>query len=115
MRDVRRGGARKRSDSRPSQTASGECDADANLQLVEALNQIRQERNMSTKELAHKAERHRTAISRLFHARHPNPTMETFSDLLKALHFTAEIRLRPAADKEPPIRIQVDEPPAPGT
>lgn len=112
MRDVRRGGAQMQRDSRPPQTA-GERETDANLQLVEALNQIRQERNMSTKELADQAARHRTAISRLFHARRPNPTIGTFSVLLKALHFTAEIRLRPAEGKEPPIRIRVeDSPPA---
>jgi transcriptional regulator with XRE-family HTH domain len=53
---------------------------------------------------------YRAAISRLLNAERPNPTLDTFNALLRALHVTAEIRLRPAQEGEPPITVAVDVP-----
>lgn len=50
--------------------------------------------------------RQRTAISRLFNAARPNPTLETVTDLLRALGVTAEVRLRPSHEGEPPIKVE---------
>jgi hypothetical protein len=45
---------------------------------------------------------------RLFNAEYPNPTLDTFTALLKALDITAEIRLRRAHEGDPPITVEVD-------
>ena len=35
-----------------------------------------------------------------------NPTLETLTDLLRALGVTAEVRLRPSQEGEPPIKVE---------
>ena len=98
---------RKRELLKNPEIAAGYWEMDSELRLIEALNAVREHMNLTTEELARRMGRHREAISRLLNAEHPNPTLDTFSDLLKALGMTAEIHLRPAEGDEPPIRVDV--------
>jgi AraC-like DNA-binding protein len=90
--------------------AAGYWEMDSELRVIQALDALREQLHLTTEELAQRMGRHREAVSRLFNAEHPNPTLETFSDLLKALDVTAEIRLRRAHEGEPPIVVSVDVP-----
>ena len=91
------------------ETAAGYWEMDTELQLIQALDAIREQRQLNTEELAQRMGRHREAVSRLLHAEHPNPTLDTLSDLLKALNVTAEIRLRPSEENEPAITVSVSD------
>jgi transcriptional regulator with XRE-family HTH domain len=87
--------------------ATGYHEMHSELQLVQALNRLREDAHVSTEELAQSMGRQRAAVSRLFNAAQPNPTLETLTDLLKALGVTAEIHLRPSQEGEAPIKIEV--------
>lgn len=87
--------------------ADGYEEMDSELRLVEALNLLREQSHLSTEELARRMGRQRTAVSRLFNASGANPTLDTLTDLLRALGVTAEIHLRPAQDGESPIQIEM--------
>lgn len=54
--------------------------------------------------------RQRATFSRLFNAARPNPTIETLTNLLRALGVTAEVRLRPSHEGEAQIKIEVPTP-----
>jgi transcriptional regulator with XRE-family HTH domain len=95
---------------RDPEFAAGYEEMGSELQLVEALNLLREQANLSTEELAQRMGRQRTAVSRLFNASRANPTLDTLSDLLRALGVTAEIHLRPAEEGEPPIQIEMSTP-----
>jgi transcriptional regulator with XRE-family HTH domain len=88
--------------------AAGYWEMDSELRLIQALDAVRAQLHLTTEELAQRMGRHREAVSRLFNAEHPNPTLETFTELLKALGITAEIRLRRSQEGEPPITVDVD-------
>ena len=92
---------------RDPEFAAGYEEMESELQLVEALNLLRERANLSTEELAQRMGRQRTAVSRLFNASRSNPTLDTLTDLLRAMGFTAEVRLRPAREGEPPIQIEM--------
>lgn len=92
---------------RDPEFAAGYEEMESELQLVEALNLLRERANLSTEELAQRMGRQRAAVSRLFNASHANPTLETLTDLLRALGVTAEIHLRPAHEGEAPIQVEM--------
>lgn len=106
---------RKRELLKNPEIAAGYWEMDSELQLIEALNAVREQMHLTTEELARRMGRHREAVSRLFNAEHPNPTLDTFSDLLKALGITAEIHLRPSRGDEPAMRVDVADLVARGT
>ncbi len=83
---------------------------ESELQLVEALNLLRERANLSTEELARRMGRQRAAVSRLFNASRANPTLDTLTDLLRAMGVTAEVHLRPAREGESPIQIEIPAP-----
>jgi transcriptional regulator with XRE-family HTH domain len=89
--------------------ASGYWEMDSELQLIQAIDTIRQREGLTTEELARRMDRERAFLSRLFNAEHPNPTIDTFTALLKALNVTAEVHLRHAQEGEPPLKVSVDE------
>jgi transcriptional regulator with XRE-family HTH domain len=91
---------------RDPEFAAGYQEMESELQLVEALNSLREQAHLSTEELAARMGRQRTAVSRLFNAARPNPTLETITDLLRAMGVTAEVRLRPSHEGEPPIKVE---------
>ena len=86
--------------------AAGYQEMESELQLVQALDLLREQAHLSTEELAARMGRQRTAVSRLFNAARPNPTLETITGLLRALGVTAEVRLRPSHEGEPPIKVE---------
>jgi transcriptional regulator with XRE-family HTH domain len=86
--------------------AAGYQEMESELQLVPALDLLREQAHLSTGDLAARMGRQRAAISRLFNAARPNPTLETITDLLRALGVTAEVRLRPSHEGEPPIKVE---------
>lgn len=87
---------------------AGYEEMDSELQLIEAIDAIREQEGVTIEELARRMDRHREAISRLMNATYPNPTLDTFTRLLKALDLTAEIHLRRAAEGESPIKVKRD-------
>ncbi|MFI5274908.1 MAG: XRE family transcriptional regulator [Ktedonobacterales bacterium] len=96
---------RKRELLKHPEIAAGYWEMDAELRLVAALNAVRAQMHLTTEELARRMGRQREAVSRLLNAEHPNPTLDTLTDLLTALGLTAEIHLRRAQGDEPPIRV----------
>lgn len=79
---------RMRQRLRNPEVAAGYQEMESEIQLVEALNTLREQANISTDELAQRTGRQRTSVSRLFHAGRPNPTLDTLTDLLTALGIT---------------------------
>ncbi len=47
----------------------------------------------------------RSTVTRLFNASHPNPTLDTIADILRALGLQAEIKVSPASPEDAPIPI----------
>lgn len=92
---------------RDPEFAAGYEEMDSELRLVEALNLLREQAHLSTEELAQRMGRQRTAVSRLFNAARSNPTLDTLTDLLRAMGITAEVHLRPAREGESAIQIQM--------
>lgn len=89
--------------------AAGYQEMDSELQLIEAIDTLREREHISIEELAHRMGRERSAISRLFNATQPNPTLDTFVDLLKAMALTADVNLRPSREGERAINVSIIE------
>ncbi len=88
--------------------AAGYWEADAELRLIEAIDTLRKQQNLTTEEVARRMGRHREAVSRLLNTPYPNPRLDTLSGLFAALGVTAEIHLRRAREDEPPITVAID-------
>jgi transcriptional regulator with XRE-family HTH domain len=106
---------RKRRRLRDPAVATGYWEMDSELQLIDALDAVRQHEGITIEELARRMESshpdsQRVVLSRLFNAEQPNPTLETLTRLLHAMNITAVIHLRRAGEGEPPIRVDVDLP-----
>lgn len=97
---------RLQQDLQDPEFAAGYYEQDVEIQLMRALDEYRRREQLSTTQLAERSGMSREAISRLFHAERPNPTLSTLTELLRALHLQAEVTLRHAASGEPPIRIK---------
>ena len=97
---------RLRQDMQDPAFAAGYYEQDVELKLVQALDAIRRNEKISNAQLAQHSGLSREAISRLFNAERPNPTLETLSELLRALHLQAEVTLRHVPEGTPPIRIK---------
>lgn len=97
---------RLRQDLQDPEFAAGYYEQDVAMQLMRALDAYRRQERMSTTALAESSGMSRESISRLFHAEQPNPTLDTLTELLRALHLQAEVTLRRAPTGEPPIRIK---------
>ena len=92
-----------------AEIAAGYEEMDSELGLIAVIDAIREREGVTTEELARRMGRRREAVSRLLNATYPNPTLDTFLHLLKALDLTAEIRLRRSVDGEPAIQVDRDE------
>jgi transcriptional regulator with XRE-family HTH domain len=86
--------------------AAGYQEMRAELELMRALDAVREEMHITKEELAQRMGRKREAISRIFHDADANPTLDTITDLLLALGVTAEITLRRAQAGETPIIVE---------
>jgi transcriptional regulator with XRE-family HTH domain len=85
--------------------AAGYQEMAAELQLMHALDEMRQQQKMTKEALATRMGRKREAISRLLTAEDINPTLDTFIELLSALRLTADITLRRSKEGEGPIKV----------
>lgn len=86
--------------------AAGYQEMHAELELLRALDAVREQLHISKEELAQRMGRKREAVSRIFNAEDANPTLDTITDLLLALGVTAEIKLRKAHEGESPILVE---------
>ena len=90
--------------------AAGYRELAAELELMQAIDAVRKEQNLSQEELASRMGKKREALSRLFSADDINPTLETIIELLSALDLTADITLRHRREGEGPIKVAVESP-----
>ncbi len=85
--------------------AAGYREMSAELALVRALDQAREQLQISKEELAARMGKHREVVSRLFNTPDANPTLDTLLELLTALGLTADITLRPSSEGEEPMKV----------
>ena len=97
---------RLRQDLKDPEFASAFREMSADIALLQVLEQARKSLNVSEKELAERMGVQRSTVTRLFNATHPNPTLDTISDILRALGLQAEIKISPASPKDVPIPIK---------
>ncbi len=84
-------------------------DMSVDIALLQVLEEAR---NVSEKELAERMGVQRSTVTRLFNATHPNPTLDTISDILRALGLQAEIKISPASPEDASIPIKAKFVPA---
>ena len=87
-------------------------DMSAEIALLQVLEQARKALNVSEKELAERMGVQRTTVTRLFNAAHPNPTLDTISEILRARGLQAEIKVSPASPEDAAIPIKATFVPA---
>ena len=88
--------------------AAGYREMAAEMQLIQAIEEIRRREHITKTDLAERMGRNREAISRLLASSEANPTLDTFIELLSALNFTADITLRPSREGEEPLRVSTE-------
>ncbi len=81
-------------------------DMSVDIALIQVLEQARKALNVSEKELAERMGVQRPTVTRLFNASHPNPTLDTITDILRALGLQAEIKIRPVSPDNAAIPIK---------
>ncbi len=97
---------RLQEDLNDSEFAEAFYDMGAKISLLQILEEARKALNVSEKELAERMGVQRSTVTRLFNATHPNPTLDTISDILRALGLQAEIKISPASPEDGPILIK---------
>ena len=97
---------RLREDLRDPKFADAFNEMSVDIALIQVLEQARKALNVSEKELAERMGIQRSTVTRLFNASHPNPTLDTISDILRALGLQAEIKVSPASPEDAPIPIK---------
>ena len=95
-----------REDLKDPEFAAAFYDMSVDIALLQVLEQARKALNVSEKELAERMGVQRPTVTRLFNASHPNPTLETISDILRALGLQAEIKISPAPSEDASIPIK---------
>ncbi|MDQ6643869.1 MAG: helix-turn-helix transcriptional regulator [Chloroflexota bacterium] len=81
-------------------------DMSVDIALLQVLEEARKALNVSEKELAKRMGIQRSTVTRLFNASHPNPTLDTITDILRALGLQAEIKISPAPPEDASIPIK---------
>jgi transcriptional regulator with XRE-family HTH domain len=89
-----------REDLRDPEFAAAFSDMSVDIALLQVLEQARKALNVSEKELAERMGIPRSTVTRLFNASHPNPTLDTISDILRALGLQAEIKISLASPED---------------
>jgi len=97
---------RLREDLKDPEFAQAFYDMSADIALLQVLEEARKALNVSEKELAERMGVQRPIVTRLFNASHPNPTLDTISDILRALGLQAEITIRPTSPEDAHIPIR---------
>jgi transcriptional regulator with XRE-family HTH domain len=85
--------------------AAGYREMTAQLALLQAIDDVREQMHITKEELAARMGKRREAVSRILDAEDANPTLGTITEVLDALGITADITLRKATDGEAPIRV----------
>ena len=80
-------------DLKDEEFAEAFYDMSVEITLLQVLEQARKTLNVSEKELAERMGVQRSTLTRLFNASHPNPTLDTITDILRALGLQAEIKI----------------------
>src|ERR1700751_3601391 len=97
---------RLREDLQDPEFAAAFNDMSAEIALLQVLEQARKALNVSEKELAERMGVQRSTVTRLFNASHPNPTLDTIFDILRALGLQAEIKVSLASPEDVLIPIK---------
>jgi transcriptional regulator with XRE-family HTH domain len=87
--------------------ASGYREMTAEIDLIRALDEAREQLHISKEELATRTGKRRESVSRLLNTEEANPTLDTITGLVSALGLTADITLRRAENDEAPIKVTV--------
>src|SRR3984893_372223 len=95
-----------REDLRDPEFAEAFNDMSVDIALLQVLEEARKVLNVSEKELAERMGVQRPSVTRLFNAAHPNPTLDTLADILRALGLQAEIKISPASPGDTLIPIK---------
>ena|SRR5581483_2456157 len=80
----------------------------AELQLLQAIENIRVAQHISKEALAGQMGKKRETVSRLLNDNESNPTLHTLVELLSAMRITADITLRQSQEGEEPIKVTVE-------
>jgi len=88
--------------------AEGYREMAAELQLMQAIEEIRIARHISKETLAKQMGKKRETLSRLLNDADSNPTLNTLIELLSALRITADITLRQSKEGEQPIKVTTE-------
>ena len=97
---------RLRKDLQDPEFAAAFYDMSVDIALLQVLEQARKALNVSEKELAERMGVQRPTVTRLFNAAHPNPTLDTISDILRALGLKAEIKVSLASPEDASMPIK---------
>ena len=89
-----------------SRVAAGYQEMDAEIALLQTLDEARRSLHITQEQLAERMGKQRAVIARLLSSREANPTLDTFTELLRALGLKAEVTLRPASPDEAPIEAK---------
>src|SRR5438876_9972729 len=95
-----------REDLRDPEFAEAFYEMSVDIALLQVLEQARKALNISEKELAERMGVQRPTVTRLFNASHPNPTLDTISDILRPLGFLAEVKISPSSPEDASIPIK---------
>ena len=97
---------RLREDLEDTEFAEAFYDMSVDIALLQVLEEARKSLNVSEKELAERMGIQRSTITRLFNSEHPNPTLNTITDILRALGLQAEVKISPASPEDASIPIK---------
>lgn len=86
--------------------AAGYREMDAELALLQTLDEARRSLQVTQEQLAERTGKKRAVIARLLSSPDANPTLETFTEILCALGLKAEVTLRPASPNEACIQAK---------
>ena len=101
-----------REDLKDPEFAAAFYDMSVEIALLQVLEEARKALNVSEKELAERMGIQRSTVTRLFNASHPNPTLDTITDILRALGLQAEIKISSAPPEDVSIPIKAKFVPA---
>ena len=93
-------------DLKDPEFAAAFYDMSVDIALLQVLEQARKALNVSEKELAERMGVQRSTVTRLFNAEHPNPTLDTITDILRALGLQAEVKISLASPKNAAVPIK---------
>jgi transcriptional regulator with XRE-family HTH domain len=90
------------------EVVAGYREMEAELNLLRAIDAMREHLHISKEQLAVRMNKPRPSISRILNDDEANPTLDTITEMLEALEVTAEVKLRRrTSTDESPLRVEV--------